>query len=414
MAGTVSQWIEYLEALNPQVIDLGLERVVAVAERLHCRRPAPLTILVGGTNGKGTTSALMAALLRVQGLSVGVYSSPHLQRYNERIAVNGEYISDDDLVESLQRVEVARGDVGLTYFEFGTLSALEYFSRLSLDVCVLEIGLGGRLDAVNVADADLTIVTSIGLDHQAWLGDTLEQIAYEKCAIARPGRPFVCGQLNPPGNVQQVVGEREGQWYQRGVDFDVQLHQQSCQVEFTDTKQTYRWSLPVPHIPHHNVATALQSLALLGRLPDEATCQQVIATLKVGGRLQRIDAGHQRWFLDVAHNPQAMSHLAEVLPEVDGIVFSALEDKPVAELLQALPRHKQLLLAGLSMPRGLSVAQLQSLAADLPVTGVFASVADALAYAMQQSAQNWLVAGSFYTVEQALNWFDEQGHGAAS
>ena len=177
---SLAQWLERLEALHPTEIELGLARISRVAERLDCLRPAPLVILVGGTNGKGTTSALLSALLQAQGLTVGLYCSPHIHRYNERVQVNGREVSDADLCAGFRAVEAARGDTSLTYFEFGTLAALHWFKQQQLDACVLEIGLGGRLDAVNIVDADISVVTSIGLDHQAWLGDTVEQIGYEK------------------------------------------------------------------------------------------------------------------------------------------------------------------------------------------------------------------------------------------
>ncbi len=184
------EWLRYLEAIHPSGIDLGLERVAHVAETLGCVKPAPLVILIGGTNGKGTTSALIAALLRKQGKRVGMYNSPHIHRYNERVSVDGSDISDSDLCLSFEAVEEARGDTTLTYFEFGTLAALWHFRQQSLDAVVLEIGLGGRLDAVNVVDPDISVVTSIGLDHQDWLGDTLDDIAYEKCDASR--REVIC------------------------------------------------------------------------------------------------------------------------------------------------------------------------------------------------------------------------------
>ena len=168
---SVAEWLSHLEAIHPSEIELGLERVAAIGEQLDCLKPAPLVILVAGTNGKGTTCALMSRLLQVQGLRVGQYSSPHIQSYNERVCINDQQISDDDLCVSFQAVEQARGETSLTYFEFGTLAALWHFKQQNLDAVVLEIGLGGRLDAVNIVEPDISVVTSIGLDHQAWLGD---------------------------------------------------------------------------------------------------------------------------------------------------------------------------------------------------------------------------------------------------
>jgi dihydrofolate synthase/folylpolyglutamate synthase len=411
---SLSEWLQYMESLTATEIDLGLERVAAVADVMACRRPAPLTLMVAGTNGKGTTSALLSALLQAQGLQVGVYSSPHLQRYNERVQINGEQITDAELVASFERVEQARGDTGLTYFEFGTLSALEFFARQSLDVCILEVGLGGRLDAVNVADADACVVTSIGLDHQAWLGNSVDDIAYEKCAIARSGRPLICGQPQPPERARATVNAQQGVWLARGEAFDIVASKQGYQVSFSSAGEEMSWSIPQVNVPYHNVATALQALAAVQRLPSEAVARQLIAELRVPGRLQQLALGQQQWFLDVAHNPQAMAHLAQVLPQVDGVIFSALEDKPVADLVALLPQHQQLLLAGLDVWRGLSAEQLAE-RVQQPVDGCFDSVAEALQFAVQQTHRRWLVAGSFYTVEQALNWMEERlGHGAAS
>ena len=424
-ASQVSDWLAHLERLHPSEIELGLSRVHQVAERLQCLKPAPLTILVGGTNGKGTTSALLAQLLTVQGLNVGVYSSPHIQRYNERVAVNGEPISDADLISSFAAVEDARESTALTYFEFGTLAALWHFTQQSLDVCILEIGLGGRLDAVNIADADLSIVTSIGLDHQDWLGDTTELIAQEKCAIARADKPFICGQLQPPATAKPTVDEIGGYWFGRGEAFDVQWLQDALRVQFQqplasrdNRLSVVSWDLPKPHIPYHNVVTAIQALALLELLPEESVVADVVANCSVSGRLQQIEMstanGHKTLTLDVAHNEQAMRHLQHQCPHFDGVLFAALSDKPVEKVVAALPQHQQLWLAGLDFHRGLSAEALAARVDDAATNLVddiqtFASVADALSALLAlPSDQHWLIAGSFYTVEAALN-FLEQG-----
>ncbi|MET0947222.1 MAG: Mur ligase family protein, partial [Pseudomonas sp.] len=196
--GSLGDWLAYLEQLHPSAIDMGLERSQQVARQLGLTRPAPKVITVTGTNGKGSTCAFLAALLQAQGLKVGVYSSPHLLRYNERVQVQGVEATDVELCDAFAAVEAARGDVTLTYFEMGTLAAFWLFERAGLDVAVLEVGLGGRLDAVNLIDADLALVTSIGIDHADWLGDTRESVAFEKAGIFREGRPALCGDLDPP------------------------------------------------------------------------------------------------------------------------------------------------------------------------------------------------------------------------
>ncbi len=194
----LKQWLSYLEQLHPNEIDMGLARVQDVAQRLRLPRLAKKIVTVTGTNGKGSTCALLASLVAGQGLSVGVYSSPHLLRYNERVRINAEEVSDAQLCAAFTAVEEARAEVSLTYFEMGTLAAFWLFAQSSLDVVILEVGLGGRLDAVNIVDSDVAVVTSIGIDHKDWLGDTRDSVAYEKAGIFRPELPAVCGDIDPP------------------------------------------------------------------------------------------------------------------------------------------------------------------------------------------------------------------------
>ncbi len=407
---SLAQWLQRLEALHPSEIELGLARISRVAERLDCLRPAPLVILVGGTNGKGTTSALLSALLQAQGLTVGLYCSPHIHRYNERVQVNGREVSDADLCAGFRAVEVARGETSLTYFEFGTLAALHWFKQQQLDACVLEIGLGGRLDAVNIVDADISVVTSIGLDHQAWLGDTVEQIGYEKAGIARAGRWLVCGQPQPPATVRATAETLGAHWCGRDDDFSAQPDGDCLQVRFRHHQQAQQWRLPAAHIPYPNVATAIQALALLERLPDQATVAEVLQQLRVVGRLQHFvrqqNGQRLQLTLDVAHNEQAAAYIGQQLGRVDGIILGMLADKDPAAVLAALPQTKQLLVVGLDCPRGLSAAQL----AERIGSAVALTQAETVAAAMQQlpGHGHWLVCGSFYTVEAALAVLEQE------
>jgi|TARA_R110000868_G_scaffold121698_4_gene322675 dihydrofolate synthase/folylpolyglutamate synthase len=421
----VKRWLEHLESVHPAEIDMGLDRVRTVAERLGCLRPAGLVIMVAGTNGKGTTSALISALLLRQGLSVGCYNSPHILRYNERVSVNGSDISDADLCQSFALVEQAREEQPLTYFEFGTLAALAWFKQQHLDACVLEIGLGGRLDAVNVVDADVAVVTSIGLDHEAWLGNDLNVIAYEKCAIARPDRYLVCGQPNPPERARATVNACEGMWLGRGEAFDVTERVQGDAavlnirfLPYPDDDTSMEWVLPRGFIPAANIATALQALAAVGHLLPEQEVADTLKRLRVPGRLQgwRCQCPDGRTFsvtLDVAHNEQAAAYLATRELEVDGILLAMLTDKPVEKVVQALPAARLWKLAGLDCHRGLDAAGLEQRFQAVAVDGVdgvdrtvavYPTVNAALKH-LQQTAladEHWLVVGSFYTVEQAL------------
>ncbi|MCA1790903.1 MAG: bifunctional folylpolyglutamate synthase/dihydrofolate synthase [Thioalkalivibrio sp.] len=198
---TLQQWLDWQETLHPKVIDLGLDRIAAVADAMQLRTEVPTTVTVAGTNGKGTVATMVAALLRAVGFRVGLYTSPHLLRYNERVSVNGESVSDDDLCRAFAAADAARGSHSLTYFEFGTLAAAWMFRESKVDFQVLEVGLGGRLDAVNVWDADVAVITSVDLDHQAWLGNDRERIGWEKAGILRPGRAAVLGEARPPVSV---------------------------------------------------------------------------------------------------------------------------------------------------------------------------------------------------------------------
>ncbi|MDP2507065.1 folylpolyglutamate synthase/dihydrofolate synthase family protein [Oceanobacter sp. 3_MG-2023] len=424
----VKRWLEHLESVHPAEIDMGLDRVRTVAERLGCLHPAGLVILVAGTNGKGTTSALMSALLSRQGFSVGCYNSPHILRYNERVSVNGNDISDADLCQSFALVEQARQGIALTYFEFGTLAALAWFKQQNLDACVLEIGLGGRLDAVNVVDADLSVVTSIGLDHEAWLGNDLDVIAYEKCSIVRPDRYLVCGQPMPPGRARTTVEAVEGLWLGRGEAFDitecVQGGEAVLNLRFLpcpDEDTSMSWVLPRGFIPAANIATAVQALAAVGHLMPEVEVVKTLKRLRVPGRLQGWqclcpDGRQLRLTLDVAHNEQAAAYLATREQEVDGILLAMLADKPVEAVVQALPDTTQWTLAGLDCPRGLDVARLAlrfhtvvTQGSGVEVTAC-TRVRDALEHWQQTATadEHWLVVGSFYTVEQALTYIHAQ------
>ena len=406
---TVNEWLSHLESIHPSEIELGLTRIRAVGEQLGCLKPAPLVILVGGTNGKGTTTSLLTNLLMVQGLRVGRYNSPHILRYNERVSVNNTDISDEYLLRSFAAIEAGRGDTTLTYFEFGTLSALWHFAHSDLDAVVLEIGLGGRLDAVNIADADISVVTSIGLDHMNWLGDTVEQIAYEKCSIARSGRWLVCGQPDEPHTAVETVSAIGGRFCAAGETFGAAQHGNALKVHYqTLTGTRSEISFSEWHIPYPNIATAVQTLALVDRLPADDVIVREVAALKVPGRMQRWQRGDLTLILDVAHNPQAAAWLASQQPEVDVMILGMLADKDVGGVVHALPGAGELWLCGLDCHRGMTAEALADRVSDAGAA-VQRVLTDVNA-AMEQLPLRGvcLVAGSFHTVEAATLWLNSR------
>lgn len=422
---SLAEWLAYLEQLHPSAIDMGLERCAEVAQRLGLTRLAPRMITVTGTNGKGSTCAFIASLLQEQGLRVGLYSSPHLLRYNERVQVAGVTASDAALCQAFAVVEAARGDISLTYFEMGTLAAFWLFREAGLDAVVLEVGLGGRLDAVNLMDADIALVTSIGIDHADWLGDTRESVAFEKAGIFRAGMPALCGDLEPPQPLLDRVAELDAPFFLRGRDYDLSIEAQhwswyglNGQGEVLQLERLPRLDLPM-----ENAALALQAYALTG-LPWQA--EQIGSALlrtRVTGRLDRRVVNWQgkslTLLLDVGHNPQAAEYLARHLADrpVQGrrAVFGLLADKDLAGVVRPLLSEVQAwAVAPLPTARSRDAAELQ---AQLHNSGArvaaYADVQAALQAQCEQatSGDEILVFGSFYCVAEALDWLARQANG---
>lgn len=423
MSRTLAEWLSYQERVNPRSIELGLERVRTVWQRMGAASPAPRVITVGGTNGKGSTVALLEAILRAAGHRVGCFTSPHLLAYNERVRIGGVDADDASLVASFERIEAARhagsGDpVSLTYFEFGTLAALDLFARAGLDVAVLEVGLGGRLDAVNIVDADVAIVTTVDLDHTDWLGPDRDAIGREKAGIARHGRPVVVGELDPPTGLLDALGEAGARIVRAGQDFQVErLVKGWCWTHASGI----RWHLPDPAlaapVQYANAASAIAALVALDRslvgADPEAILGEALAHVSVPARLQRLD-GDPPVYVDVGHNPQAARALAAWLDaHVHGgvhAVFGALSDKDVGGVLAALDgRIAHWHLAGLDRdsPRGLPVGELERALARLaqPVMAdSHASVAEALAAARRAArpGESILAFGSFFVAAAVL------------
>ncbi|MHC5132567.1 bifunctional tetrahydrofolate synthase/dihydrofolate synthase [Pseudomonas glycinis] len=416
---TLGEWLAYLEQLHPSAIDMGLERSQQVASRMGLGQPAPRVITVTGTNGKGSTCAFVASLLRAQGLSVGVYNSPHLLRYNERVQLNGVEATDVQLCEAFAAVEAGRGETSLTYFEMGTLAALWLFQQAALDAVVLEVGLGGRLDTVNVVDADIALVTSIGVDHADYLGDTRESVAFEKAGIFRQGKPALCGDLNPPQPLLDKARELACPFFLRGRDFDLGITDQHWQWRGTDVQgqSVELRDLPLLDLPMENAALALQAYLLTG-LPWNA--EQIVPALLATRVVGRLDRRSFEWngkrlnlLLDVGHNPHAAEYLARRLAARPPVgkrlaVFGLLADKDldgVVGELNASVAHWAV--APLDSPRVRPVTELEAALQNLGASVTsYASVAAALEgqCAEATSDDEILLFGSFYCVAEALEW----------
>lgn len=415
-------WLDYQQRTHPDAIALGLERVREVWRRLGAPPPAATVITVGGTNGKGSTVAFVEAIAAAAGQRVGAYTSPHLVRYNERARVAGSDLPDAGWIDAFERIEAVRGDIALTYFEFGTLAALWQFAQAGLDLAVLEVGLGGRLDAVNIIDADAAIVTTVDLDHQDWLGDDRDSIGGEKAGIFRRGRPAIVGDAQAPAGLLDAARALGARLMLAGRDYHWQGHVGArWDWRCGDTRlELPRPALAAP-VQLANAAAAIAALhALRPRCGwDADAIAPGVVHAQAAARLQRI-AREPELVIDVAHNPQAARALAQWLRDEPArgrtlAVFGALADKDVAGVVAALAdcvdRWFPAALDAVS-PRGLSAAALVARMAALPparVAAASASVAAALAQARAQAvpADRIIAFGSFFVAGAALEARDE-------
>jgi len=420
---TLGEWLAYLEQLHPSAIDMGLERSQKVLARLALGKLAPRVVTVTGTNGKGSTCAFVASMLRAQGLTVGVYSSPHLLRYNERVLIDGQEASDAQLCEAFAAVEAARGDISLTYFEMGTLAAFWLFHRSGLDAVVLEVGLGGRLDTVNVVDADLALVTSIGVDHVDYLGDTRELVAFEKAGIFRQGKPALCGDLDPPQPLLDKALELAAPLFLRGRDFDLASAESGWHWRGTTAEgvQVELRDLPLLDLPMENATLALQAYLLMGLPWDAGQIRQALLDTRITGRLDRRMVNWQgkriELLLDVGHNPHAAEYLARRLSArpLKGrrlAVFGLLADKDLSGVLEPLQGLvDEWAVAPLQTPRSRPAAELAGALTNLGVAvKSYASVDAALEGQCAQATADdqILLFGSFFCVAEALEWLGRQ------
>ncbi|MDD1782500.1 bifunctional tetrahydrofolate synthase/dihydrofolate synthase [Enterovibrio sp. ZSDZ35] len=408
----LSEWLSYLEILHTSAIDLGLDRISHVAQKGRLTKPAPKVITVAGTNGKGSTCAMIEAILQKAGYKTGVYSSPHLIRYNERVRVNGKELDDERHSEAFAAIEALRGDTSLSLFEFGTLAALWLFIDNQVDVAILEVGLGGRLDATNIAEHDVSVITSLAVDHVDWLGDDIEVIGFEKAGIFRSGKPAVCGQPEPPASVAAHADEI-------GAD----LHQVGYQFNYQQDGDVWHWQcgafdlrdLPVPSLPLPNAATALMALGLSELDVTDENIVDGLATVKLAGRMETLsDAPHI--LLDVAHNPHSAAYLAAQIARIKAntdakvhAVVAMLHDKDITATLEEMKGVVDYWYpASLKGPRA---ADWQTLAKSLP-EGLQGYTTPSDAYETAKAAVAWegdmiIVFGSFYTVGEIADHFSQ-------
>ena len=424
-------WLSLLEQRHPQAIDLGLGRCGSVYERMGSPRPANRVYTVAGTNGKGSTVAYIAAMSGGLGQTYGAFTSPHIFRFNERISVMGEPVSDDCLVQAFEHVETARGDVSLTYFEFTTLAGMLILNQSALDCAVLEVGLGGRLDTVNLVDTDCAVITPIGLDHQEFLGPDLNSIAAEKAGIIRAGVPVVCTQKNPPAPITQTALKLQAPLLRRGSEFDLVRHAdpQGDLLQFSIGEQSMLVPLPTMGGRHQldNLAAALAALVMLNPecMARAGEIAAAIRSSKLPGRLQKVSSSPEI-ILDVGHNSMAAEVLATYLEEKRGsdtiCVLAMFADKPAEEVANIMGHVcKRWFCADSPGPRGQTGEHLAArLKTALPTAKIsfFGALADALQAALSTAEEHEtiLVFGSFSTVSAAADYLNNSlqhdGHDA--
>ena len=419
---TLQDWLSHLETAHSSgLIDMGLERVGAVKARMGLNPACPV-VVVAGTNGKGSVCAYLSHIYKQAGFKVGTLTSPHLLRFNERIAVNTQPVSDEAIIGAFERIEAARGEISLTYFEFNTLAAVDIFMREAVDVMVLEVGLGGRLDAVNVFDADCAVVTSVDLDHQAFLGDTVEKVAFEKAGVFRSGKAAVCGQNPPPQSLQQHAETIGAELLLIQRDFDyVPLENVQWTYRYhpqhTDGLARNRNALPMPALrgayQTANAACALTVLEVLhSRLPvDIGAIKRGLVLVENPGRFQVLP-GRPLTVLDVGHNPHAARALRRSLINLAFAqkriaVFSMLSDKDIDGVLDILKdQFDEWNITPLDLPRGMSAEMLQAKMAahDIDYVQPFADVQSAYQAALAKAGENdrIVVFGSFHTVAEVM------------
>lgn len=411
---SLAEWLGWLEQSHPKEIDLGLDRIRQVAARLDLLKPHAKVVTVAGTNGKGSCVTATAGLLHAAGFSVGVYTSPHLLHYAERIQINGQPVADHLICTAFEAIANAAAEISLTYFEYGTLAALVIFKQHNVDYMVLEVGLGGRLDAVNIIEADVAVITSIAIDHQDWLGDNREVIGREKAGILREQQVFVCADHNPPQSILDLA-----------VQLKTKAHFIDREFSFSQHGKNWQWQgranngelvqLPeirTPHLPLPSMAAALQVIYLLGIDLTAASIEHTLLNLTLAGRFQKIVYQAREFILDVAHNPAATEYFSKrlIAESVAGRTFALvamMSDKDrIASLANLVGLVDEWFLLDLvNIPRAASTQALTenllSLDARVKQSGDIESLMNSI-LAQAEPQDRILVFGSFFTVAAAL------------
>lgn len=422
-SSSLTEWLKHLETAHSSgLIDMGLTRIAQVKQVMQLEPQCPV-ITVGGTNGKGSTCAFLSQIYTEAGYKVGMLTSPHLLKFNERIQINSQPVSDNLIVESFQRIEAARGEISLTYFEFNTLAAVDIFRQHQVDVMILEVGLGGRLDAVNIFDADCAIVINVDLDHQAYLGNTIEEVAFEKAGIFRSGKPAIYGQATPPTSLHNYAQQIGAELLIFKQDFAYnKLENQQWNFQFhpfsgcLKTKKRNRNALPIPALRGsyqlNNASCALAAIECLHtRLPiDIGAIKRGLLRVHNSGRFQVLP-GRPLTILDVGHNPHAAYAMRQNLinlpfAEKRTAIFSMLEDKDIDSVLAILKdQFDEWFIAPLAIPRGRTLENLQQKLAEHQISNVytFKNIQAACKTALSQAHENdrIVVFGSFHTVAEA-------------
>lgn len=424
---TLNEWLAHLEtAHSAGLIDMGLARVNEVKQKMQLNPQCPI-VVVGGTNGKGSVCAFLSQIYKQAGFKVGTLTSPHLIRFNERIAIDTQPVSDQTIINAFERIENARGEISLTYFEFNTLAAVDIFMHEQVDVMILEVGLGGRLDAVNIFDADCAVVTSVDLDHQIYLGDTIEKVAFEKAGILRAGKPAVCGQNPPPESLREYAEKIGADLLVTERDFSfTKLENQQWSYRFHPVQGSLfgenfkrnRNSLPIPALRGSyqlgNAAVALAVIeCLTNKLPiDIGAIKRGLLLVENPGRFQVLP-GRPLVILDVGHNPHAAKAMRQSLialpfSEKRTAVFSILTDKDIDSVLEIVKdQFDEWFVAPLNLPRGRSLEEMKSKLAEHNIGNVtgFENIQAAYQAAWSAATENdrIVVFGSFHTVAEVMD-----------